>query len=118
MLWRGLKTACYHGLMHIDHYLKDVDQCQSHNRVWCRFICTVARTVAAFLGGFDFFFRVCEGVTNPRDPQVHRALFGVLGGHEKVLLFRQHPLGLYVEAHAACGPQGCSTSHSEKFSHI
>ena len=29
---RGLKTAYYHSLMHIDHYLKDVDQWQSHKR--------------------------------------------------------------------------------------
>ena len=32
-------------------------------------------TIAAFHGGFDFFFQVCGGLTNPRDPQVHRALF-------------------------------------------
>ena len=41
MLRRGLKTACYHSLMHIDHYLKDADQWQSHNQVWCRFVCTI-----------------------------------------------------------------------------
>ena len=36
----------------------------------------------------------------------------------KLLWFRQHPLGFYVKAHAACGPQECSTYHSEKFCHI
>ena len=41
VLWRGLKTASYHWLMHIDHFLKDVDQWQSHNPVWCRFVCTI-----------------------------------------------------------------------------
>ena len=41
MLWRGLKTACYHNLMHIDHFLKDVDQWQSHNPVWSHFVCTI-----------------------------------------------------------------------------
>ena len=41
MLRRGLKTAYYHGLMHIDHYLKDVDQWQSHNLAWCQFVCTI-----------------------------------------------------------------------------
>ena len=35
MLWRRLKTACHHSLMHIDHFLKDVDQWQSNNPVWC-----------------------------------------------------------------------------------
>ena len=34
---RGLKTACYHSLMHIDHFLKDADQWQSHSSVWCLF---------------------------------------------------------------------------------
>ena len=41
MLWRGLKTAHCHSLIHIDHYLKDVDQWQSHNPVWCRFVCKI-----------------------------------------------------------------------------
>ena len=41
MLWPGLKTACYHSLMHIDHFLKDVEQWQSHNLVWCLFVCTI-----------------------------------------------------------------------------
>ena len=41
MLWRGLKTACYNSLMHIDHFLKDVDQWQSHNPVCCCFVCTI-----------------------------------------------------------------------------
>ena len=41
MLWQELKTACHHSLMHIDHYLKDADQWQSHNPVWCRFVCTI-----------------------------------------------------------------------------
>ena len=36
----------------------------------------------------------------------------------KVLWFRQHPLDLYVKAPAPCGPQGCSTYHSEKFYHL
>ena len=27
--------------MHIDHYLKDADQWQSHNSVWCNFVCTI-----------------------------------------------------------------------------
>ena len=41
MLWRGLKTACHHSSMHIDRFLTDVDQWQSHNTVWCRFVCTI-----------------------------------------------------------------------------
>ena len=32
-------------------------------------------TIAAFHGGFDFFFQVYGGLTYLRDPQVHRALF-------------------------------------------
>ena len=32
-------------------------------------------TVAAFLGGFDFFFQVCGGLTHPRGSRVHRSLF-------------------------------------------
>ena len=32
-------------------------------------------TIAAFHGGFDFFFQVCRWLTYPRDPQVHRILF-------------------------------------------
>ena len=32
-------------------------------------------TIAAFHGGFDFFFQVCGGLSNQRNPQVHRALF-------------------------------------------
>ena len=38
---RGLKTACYNSLMHIDHFLEDADQWQSHGPVWCRFVCTI-----------------------------------------------------------------------------
>ena len=41
MMWRGLKNAYYHSLMRIDHYLKDADQWQSHNPVWCRLVCTI-----------------------------------------------------------------------------
>ena len=41
MLWRGLKTACFHSLMDIDHFLKDVVQYQSHRLVWPRFVCTI-----------------------------------------------------------------------------
>ena len=41
MLQRGLKTTCYHSLKHIDHYLKDADQWQSHNLVSCLFVCTI-----------------------------------------------------------------------------
>ena len=32
-------------------------------------------TIATFHGCYDFFFQVCGGLTYPRDPQVHRALF-------------------------------------------
>ena len=32
-------------------------------------------TIAAFHGGFDFFFQVCGWLTYPRDLQVHRTLF-------------------------------------------
>ena len=32
---------------------------------------------SAFHDGFDFFFQVCQELTYPRDPQVHRALFRV-----------------------------------------
>ena len=38
---RAAKTACHHSLMHIDHFLKNVDQWQSHNPVWCLFVCTI-----------------------------------------------------------------------------
>ena len=41
MLRQELKTAYHHSLMHIDHYLKDADQWQSHNPVWCRFVYTI-----------------------------------------------------------------------------
>ena len=41
MLWRGLKTARYHSLMHIDHFPNDVYQWQSHSPVWCRFVSTI-----------------------------------------------------------------------------
>ena len=41
MLRRGLKTAHNHSLMHIDHYLKDADQWQSHNPIWCCFVCMI-----------------------------------------------------------------------------
>ena len=37
----GLKTVCCHSLMHIDHYLKDTNQWQSHNPVCCHFICMI-----------------------------------------------------------------------------
>ena len=40
-MWRGLKTAYYHSLMHIDHFLKDVDQWQSDSPVRCLFVCTI-----------------------------------------------------------------------------
>ena len=36
-----MKTASCHRLMHIVHFLKDTDQWQSHNPVWCRFVCTI-----------------------------------------------------------------------------
>ena len=41
MLWRKLKTACYHSLMHIVHFLEDADEWQSHSPVWCRFVCLI-----------------------------------------------------------------------------
>ena len=41
MLQQGLKTTYYHSLMHIYHYLKDADQWQSHNPVWCQIVCTI-----------------------------------------------------------------------------
>ena len=50
MLRRGLKTAYYHSLMHIDHCLKDADQCQSHNPVWCRFVCKVCMVDMGVVG--------------------------------------------------------------------
>ena len=31
-------------------------------------------TIAAFHGGFDFFFQVCGWLTHSRNPQVHRTL--------------------------------------------
>ena len=33
------------------------------------------KTIATFHSNFDFFFQVCGGLTNPKDPQEHRALF-------------------------------------------
>ena len=49
--------------------------------------------IAAFHGGFDFIFRVCEGLINPRDPQVHRALFWAesLEGGGLSLVFMSKP---------------------------
>ena len=41
MLRQGLKTACYHSLIRIDHFLKVVDQWQSHSPVWCCFVCMI-----------------------------------------------------------------------------
>ena len=41
MLWRGLKTVSCYISMHIVYFLKDVDQWQSHNLVWNRFVCTI-----------------------------------------------------------------------------
>ena len=41
MLRQGLKTTYHDSLMRIDHYLKDADQWQSHNLVWCWFVCTI-----------------------------------------------------------------------------
>ena len=32
-------------------------------------------TIPTFHGCCDFFFQACGGLTNPRDSQVHRALF-------------------------------------------
>ena len=29
------------GFMHIDHFLYDVDQWQSHNSIWCLFVCVI-----------------------------------------------------------------------------
>ena len=40
-MWPGLKTVCYHSLKHIDNFLKDIDQWQSHDPVWCGFVCTI-----------------------------------------------------------------------------
>ena len=41
MLRQGLKIACYHSLMHIEHFLKDADQWQGHSPVWYRFVSTI-----------------------------------------------------------------------------
>ena len=30
-----------HNLMRIDYFLEDVYQWQSHNSIWCRFVCTI-----------------------------------------------------------------------------
>ena len=40
-MWRGLKTACHHSSIPIDRFLKDVVQWQSHNPVWCCFVCMI-----------------------------------------------------------------------------
>ena len=32
MLWRELKAACCHSLMHVFHYLKGSEQWQSHSQ--------------------------------------------------------------------------------------
>ena len=43
-MWRGLKTAYYHSLMHINDFLKDVD----HGRVTIRFgVVPFARSVVS-----------------------------------------------------------------------
>ena len=55
MLWRGLKTACCNSLMHIDHFLKDVDQWQSNNPVWCLFVCTICVVEISVNGSFVVF---------------------------------------------------------------
>ena len=62
MLWRGLKPACYHGLMHIDHFLKDVDQWQSHNPDWCRFVWTIC-VVEIGVDGSIVVLTIAEHVT-------------------------------------------------------
>ena len=36
-----IENPCYYSLMYIDHFLKDVDQWQSHNPIWCLFVCTI-----------------------------------------------------------------------------
>ena len=41
MLWRGLKIAYHHSLMHIVHFLKDADQWQSDSPVCSRFVSTI-----------------------------------------------------------------------------
>ena len=35
------RLSLYSSLMHINYFLKDVDQWQSHNPIWCRFVCTI-----------------------------------------------------------------------------
>ena len=62
MLWRGLITACYHSLMHIDHYLNDVDQWQIDNPVWCRFVCTLCE-VEIGVDGSIVVLTIAEHVT-------------------------------------------------------
>ena len=62
MLWRGLKTACYHGLMHVDHFLKNVDQWQNHNPVWCRFVCTIICVVEIGVDGSIVVLTIAEHV--------------------------------------------------------
>ena len=36
-----IKNLFRHSVKHIVHFLKDVDQWQSHNPVWCRFLNTI-----------------------------------------------------------------------------
>ena len=41
MLRRELKTAYHRSLIHIDHFLKDAHQWQSHNPAWCRLVWSI-----------------------------------------------------------------------------
>ena len=57
MLRRGLKTAYYQSLMHIDHYLKNADQC----RVTTQFGGAVDRDVLSWpLAVLSLAFRYCK----------------------------------------------------------
>ena len=88
MLWRGLKTACHHSLMYIDHFLKDVDQWYSHNPVWCLFVQSqlwVATQVFAQRRNAqrsalkarltDLVHLYCDSTINSRDFTMHKECF-------------------------------------------
>ena len=63
MLRRELKTAYYHSVMHIARYLQDGDQWQSHNPVWCRFVCTICAVEISVDGSIVVLTIATENVT-------------------------------------------------------
>ena len=56
-----IENRYFHSLMHTDHFLKDIDQWQSHNSVWRRFICTIC-VVEIGVDGSVVVLTIAKGV--------------------------------------------------------